>query len=276
MNISDLSELIKLNLERNQTELRLQFANIGRGTDTRYFILDDLLPSDIAAKIYNNFPSNIEDYVYADSFRERKLTFKNLEAIPNPIVANITDAFQQANVINLISSITQINDLTADVSLYAGGISRMDKGHFLNPHIDNSHDASKARYRRLNHLYYVTPEIQEKDGGNFELWDHKVKQPLKIRSKFNRLLVMETNQYAWHSVDPILSDINRCCVSNYYFTDCSPKHYDYYHVTSFSGRPEEKFKRFIGKIDNMMRNLIVNTTGLSRGTKNTRSTNKDL
>lgn len=276
MNAVDLSEIIKLNLEKNLDELKVQFGNIGHGTDTRYFVLDDLLPPDIANIIYTNFPSNPEDYSYVDTFREKKFTFKNLEAIKNPIVANITDAFQDVNVIGLISAITEIDDLVADVSLYAGGISRMDKGHFLNPHIDNSHDANKKRYRRLNLLYYVTPEINEEDGGNFELWDHGVKRPLKITSKFNRLVVMETNKYAWHSVDPVLSDIQRCCVSNYYFSDSSPENYDYYHVTSFSGRPEEKFKRIIGKIDNILRNLIVNTTGLSRGTQNTRSKNKDL
>ena len=33
----------------------------------------------------------------------------------------------------------------------------MTEGDFLNPHIDNSHDAKRERYRRLNLLYYVSP-----------------------------------------------------------------------------------------------------------------------
>ena len=32
----------------------------------------------------------------------------------------------------------------------------MDLGHFLNPHIDNSHDAKRERYRRFNLLYGVS------------------------------------------------------------------------------------------------------------------------
>ena len=39
---------------------------------------------------------------------------------------------------------SNINDLVSDPSLYAGGISRMDYGHFLNPHVDNSHDGNRS------------------------------------------------------------------------------------------------------------------------------------
>jgi Rps23 Pro-64 3,4-dihydroxylase Tpa1-like proline 4-hydroxylase len=174
------------------------------------------------------------------------------------------------SVIEIVERITKINHLESDNSLYAGGISRMDLGHFLNPHIDNSHDAHRKKYRRLNLLYYVTPEIQESDGGNVELWDYKVKSPLKIPSKFNRLVVMETNKYSWHSVDYVQSNINRCCVSNYYYSKESPEKYDYSHVTSFNGRPNEKFKKIFFVVDNFLRNSFKKITGISRGKNLTR------
>ena len=101
----------------------------------------------------------------------------------------------------------------------------MDRGHFLNPHIDNSHDADRRRYRRFNLLFYVTPNINVNDGGNLELWDKAVKYPLKIESTFNRLVVLETTKYSNHSVDPVLSNVQRCCVSNYYFSEESPENY---------------------------------------------------
>ena len=179
----------------------------------------------------------------------------------------MTNAFQSKEVISEIEKITGIYDLEGDPSLYAGGLSRMDKTHFLNPHIDNSHDANRKRYRRLNILFYVSPNIKESDGGNFELWDSQVRNPLKITSLFNRLVVMETTKTSWHSVDPVLSNISSCCLSNYYFSKSSPTGEDYYHVTSFSGRPNQLFKRIYGMIDNPLRQFIATTFKISRGKK---------
>ena len=130
----------------------------------------------------------------------------------------------------------------------------MVKGNFLNPHIDDSHDSERKYYRTLNLLYYVTPDWKPEYGGNLELWDKKVKKALVIPSLFNRLVIMETNLNAWHSVNPVLYDGQRCCVSNYYFSRFSPESREYFHVTSFSARPHQLFRRALAKTDNLMRN----------------------
>ena len=74
-----------------------------------------------------------------DSFRERKFTSKSLDRF-DPLIADLTFAFQDDRVITKVSEITGIRDAVGDPHLYAGGISAMERGHFLNPHIDNSHD----------------------------------------------------------------------------------------------------------------------------------------
>ncbi len=267
----NLSEIISSKLENNFEDLSRQFCLNNKHTSTKCFILDDLLPEEITTEIYNNFPSSAENYFFRDTFREKKYTFAKLNTLSNSIVEDITDSFQMKNVVNLVAKISKINGLEADPALYAGGISRMDSGHFLNPHIDNSHDGSRKRYRRLNLLFYVTPNIDATDGGNLELWDKDVKKPLKIPAKFNRLVVMETGKNTWHSVDPIVGNIKRCCVSSYFFSNNSPEDYDYYHVTSFTGRPEQKLKRCYGAIDNFLRNSFVKITGISRGKKLSRN-----
>ena len=204
---------------------------------------------------------------FADTFREKKYTFAKLGELKNPLPEQVTDCLQSQPVIDEIKQITQMVDLEGDASLYAGGLSRMEKSHFLNPHIDNSHDVDRMRYRRLNLLYYVSPDLKEEDGGNFELWDRKVKNPLKLPSKFNRLIVMETNNRSWHSVDIVQSEVARCCLSNYYFTRSSPTGDDYYHVTSFTGRPGQPFRIFYGRVDNFLRQKVATVLGLSRGKK---------
>jgi hypothetical protein len=108
-------------------------------------------------------------------------------------------------------------------------------------------------YRTLNLLYYVTPDWELANGGNLELWDRDVRGNVTIESRFNRLVLMETTPCSWHSVSRISVDRFRCCVSNYYFSLRSPTGADYFHVTSFSARPEQKVRRLIGWADAKVR-----------------------
>ena len=87
-----------------------------------------------------------------------------------------------------------------------------------------------------------------------ELWDNKVQNAQIVPSLFNRLVIMETNLNSWHSVNPVVFDGNRCCVSNYYFSEHSPESKEYFHVTSFSARPNQKIRRIFAKADALLRN----------------------
>ena len=81
-------------------------------------------------------------------------------------------AFQDQRIVNFIGDIFNLNEVYPDPNLYAGGISIMKINNFMNPHIDNSHNDNRKRWRVLNLLYYVTPSWQKKFGGNFEIWNH--------------------------------------------------------------------------------------------------------
>lgn len=130
-----------------------------------------------------------------------------------------------------------------DPTLYASGISIMEKDDFLNPHLDNSHDGDQELYRVINLLYYVSPDWKVEYGGNLELWDVDVKKPTEIHSKFNRLVIMETTDTSYHSVNKVKVDRRRVCVSNYYFSKNVANNHTYKHVTTFTGRPEEPIKK---------------------------------
>jgi hypothetical protein len=66
-------------------------------------------------------------------------------------------------------------------------------------------------------------------------------------------------------VSPVVADKPRCCISNYYFSTISPDESDYYHVTSFSGRPDQKVKKALGVVDNALRNVISKTLKITTG-----------
>lgn len=258
-----LARIISDRINADAEMLTAQWRN-PQDTNTRHFIVDDLLPADSARTIYEAFPQDAAIWFQHESFRERKKTFAKLEMI-HPIIGNVTDAFHVNEVLQAIKRVTGLEGLEADPELYAGGISMMGKGDFLNPHIDNSHDARRERYRRLNLLYYISPGWSAENGGNFELWDDRATQPKLIVSKYNRLVVMETDRFSWHSVNPVLVDRNRCCISNYYFSRNSPEQRDYYHVTSFLGRPDQSLARFWGRIDNFARQWTAVILKTSRG-----------
>jgi Rps23 Pro-64 3,4-dihydroxylase Tpa1-like proline 4-hydroxylase len=140
----------------------------------------------------------------------------------NPLISDAIFAFQTPEVITEVAEITGFRDMQGDPKLYAGGISAMTRGQFLNPHIDNSHDVERLNYRVLNLLYYVSRGWKPEFGGNLELWDTAVRQRVEIPSLFNRLVIMETTHTSWHSVNKVNVDGNRYCVSNYYFSPHPP------------------------------------------------------
>jgi len=230
---------------------------------TKYFYIDNLLPIKDAEEIYKEFLKKTDKWIFSKGFFESKSTLKEIDTLGN-IISSITDSFHSKEVVDAISNITGIEELEPDPSLYAGGMSRMSKGDFLSPHIDNSHDQPKLRYRRLNLLYYVSPDWVTENGGNLELWDKKVKTPHEIVSTFNRLVVMRTNDSSYHSVNKVKIDQPRCCVSNYYFSKNSEKGYDYNHITSAGAWPGQHFMRALGKAHTITRTCISIITGKTR------------
>ena len=118
-------------------------------TNTKHLVIDNLLPDDLCMNIYTSFPKDFSSFHKRSSFREKKKTSANM-SLYDEIINNCLYAFQNRKVLNIISEITSITALEADEKLYAGGISVMTKGDYLNPHIDNSHDMERLKYRRLN------------------------------------------------------------------------------------------------------------------------------
>ncbi|HQZ97357.1 MAG TPA: 2OG-Fe(II) oxygenase [Pyrinomonadaceae bacterium] len=246
-------QLIIDRLNQNSDAIKADFA-ADKGVAAHFTAIDDLLPYDVARRVSDAFPPPSEMRLM-DTFRERKHTSKSLDKF-DPIISDITFAFQEKRVIERVAELTGISDAVGDPHLYAGGLSAMSRGHFLNPHIDNSHDGEQQNYRVLNLLYYITPDWDAANGGNLELWDANVTTPIEIPSLFNRLVLMSTNDKSFHSVNEVKADGVRRCVSNYYFSPHSPNGYETTHVTYFMARPEQKLRRIVTKLDSELRTKL--------------------
>jgi len=250
MDRSDYASLIysKLNAEKESLKEQFDVSKGGIG----YFYIDDILPEAEAFAIYNNFPKP-EEMVLKKSLREDKYVAAQMDKY-SPVLEEIIYAFQDERIVKLVGEICGIKNPLPDDNLYAGGISAMGKGQFLNPHLDNSHDKDRQLWRVLNLLYYVTPDWEEAYGGNLELWPKGMDNPqITIHSKFNRLAVMATHNNSLHSVSPVTFDGFRCCVSNYYFSEEPLLATDSFHVTSFRGRPENKLTDLVLRADAWLR-----------------------
>jgi Rps23 Pro-64 3,4-dihydroxylase Tpa1-like proline 4-hydroxylase len=250
MTRKDLSDLIFSKIEKNQDILSKQFED--SKNKIGFFYIDDILSEEIAIQIHENFPKASE-MILKKSIRESKYIAAQMN-LYHPILEDIIYAFQDERIVRLIAKICNIKEAFPDDKLYAGGISLMRKNQFLNPHLDNSHDKERKRWRVLNLLYYVTPDWELKNGGNLELWpDGLSESQITIESKFNRLVVMATHNHSLHSVSPIVVDLERKCVSNYYFSNEPLAFTDIFHVTSFRGRPDNQITDLILKTDTWLR-----------------------
>ncbi|PIX15535.1 MAG: 2OG-Fe(II) oxygenase, partial [Flavobacteriaceae bacterium CG_4_8_14_3_um_filter_31_8] len=250
---NEIANIILAKLELKKDSLKKQFL-ISKET-IGYFFIDDLLPKDLALEIYHKFP-NVNDSVKRKSLREFKFTAFQMNKF-NPLLEEVIYAFQDDRIVDLVANICGIEQVFPDTSLYAGGLSLMKKDNFLNPHLDNSHDKDRNRWRVLNLLYYVTPDWKVENGGNLELWPKGLKhKQITVESKFNRLVVMATHQKSWHSVTKVVVNEVRCCVSNYYFSEQPLLVSDSFHITTFRGRPEEKVRDFLLKLDSALRSSV--------------------
>ena len=244
---------IAFKLKKNKETLHQNFNEHTKGV--RYFYTDNLLPIDWCNQINNAFPKTSEMSL-KKSIREDKYIGVQMDKY-KAIIADVIYAFQDNQVVQVIKEICDIEECSADASLYAGGISSMNENQFLKPHLDNSHDQKRDKWRVLNLLYYTTPNWKKEFGGNLEVWPDGLKgNPITIVSKFNRLVVMGTDKDSWHSVSPITVDKRRNCVSNYYFSNTPLNKEDSFHVTLFRGWPKQKLQDAVLRLDGFARMLI--------------------
>jgi len=260
-----LADMIARHLTEQQDSLRQYWL---QSTPVRHFYLDDLLPQELATRIFTSLPDP-QTLMLRDNVKERKRVGIQLEDYA-PEMDAILFAFQDDAVLNIVASITGHTGLHADASLYGSGISQMMEGDFLLPHLDNSHDGDGKLYRILNALYYITPDWPEHAGGNLELWDKTMKQHIEIHARFNRLVMMETHTESVHSVNKVTRPSGvRSCISNYYFSEEPANHKAHVHKTTFFARPEDGLMKKIkldmeGKAKNFLSRFLGNSSSRTR------------
>jgi len=248
-------DVAKLVVEKLRPHLPRLKEEWHRSKPVKHVVVDGLLPDDLLRDVVQELPSP-ETMRVTDSIRERKRTSARPDTF-GPTCRAAIDGLHAPAVLRAFSEISSIDKLTGDGTYYAGGISYMNRGDFLNPHIDNSGHPSMLGYRRLNALYYVSPDWTLENGGNLELWTADMDERVEVVSSFNRLVLMNTNRKSLHSVNPVAVDRGRWCLSNYYYTRESPDGRDYFHITSFRGRPEQPLRDLYCRLEGKIGSALI-------------------
>jgi Rps23 Pro-64 3,4-dihydroxylase Tpa1-like proline 4-hydroxylase len=215
-----ISATIAEALALNQERLRAEFLSGPEGI--RSCVLDDVLPADLMDAISEQLPDPSVMLRHAD-FRERKYVTAEIADLQDQ-VRELILGLASGRVAQQVSDLTGEAGLEHDRELYNGGLTMMVQEDFMMPHLDNSHDKARSRRRAIVMLLYLT-DWQPGFGGALKLWSRDQRSVLRtIEYRRNRLVLLETTNHSWHSVQPITGPARRINVTTYFYESSASVH----------------------------------------------------
>ena len=143
-------------------------------------------------------------HVYIDNFLPKKLAIKLSKEFPKLNRANknwkvhknknviryfLEDSSLYKNNLNIFSmllnsrkfllfleTLTGLESIIPDPFFVGGGAMSAGKGGFLNVHADFNYHHKLQSWRRINVLFYLTPNWKKSWGGNLEFWSKDKKK----------------------------------------------------------------------------------------------------
>ena len=227
-------------LQAQQDRLQLAFES---GDPIRHVVIEDFLAPAAAARAAQAFPKPEEMAISFAGLAEVKNAEQALHKL-DPIFGEIFDGLRAPECIEWLSQVTRIPDLVADPELHGGGLHQGPDGSYLDVHADFNIHPHLNLYRRLNLLIYLNVRWEPQWQGYLELWSRDMKECRQyIEPKFNRCVIMETHDYAFHGYKELRlpAGVTRKSLASYYYSP-SPgdKQSSSEHNTLFQLRPEQQ------------------------------------
>lgn len=194
-------------------------------TPFKHLVIDDFLPSDLASRCLESFPSVDSDAWEKTNDEDIEIKLRsNWESefdIPDGIVDSVR-IMNSSIILGAIGNRFEIPKLIPDAYFTGGGLNVTVRGGLLDVHIDgNYHDATGLN-RRINAIIYLNPNWQEGWGGEFGLYDKNGQECLKsVAPLFNRLVVFDTHDFSFHGLPNPLNfpeTESRKSIILYYYT----------------------------------------------------------
>jgi len=205
-------------------------------------VIDDFLPSSIANRISEEYPSNNEFRRLARHINIREEKKLGIYNPPSEFFAEVYKMFVSNGFVEFLGVLTNKTGLRSDKSTRGGGLHSVEKGGFLKIHVDaNIHSRSK-RKRELNFLYYLNHNWKSEWNGALEFWNKDMTEIVqKIEPVFNRAVIFETSSTSFHGhpkpLDPP-DGVVRKAMAFYYYGDRAPECM-VKHPTIYQDRPQD-------------------------------------
>lgn len=126
---------------------------------------------------------------------------------------------QSRRFLLLLEELTGVESLLSDPYFIGGGAMVSGPGDFLNVHQDFNWHHKLQAHRRINALFYLTPNWDPAWRGDLELWN-KNGPVIKIPPLFNRVVIFSTLNADHGQPEPVSSPdgVHRCVFSAFYYT----------------------------------------------------------
>ena len=227
-------------LSAQAPQIRSRFAS---GDPIRHVLIEEFLDPQTATRAARAFPDpKAMDIAFA-GLPEVKNAEQRIDRL-DPVFQNIFHELRSERFISWLSSVTQIADLTSDPDLHGGGLHQGANGSYLDVHADFNIHPQLGIYRRLNVLIYLNESWQPQWQGYLELWSSDMRECRQyIEPKFNRCVIMETHDHAYHGYKELklpAGVTRRSLASYYYSTARSTSQTEDKHDTLFQLRPEQQ------------------------------------
>ena len=204
-----------------------------------HIMLDNFLPDHSASLLALMYPAPDKDAGWTTHANPNvKRMFSGNEVLWNPVFRLFAQATASRQFLLFLETLSGITGLIPDPYYIGGGAMVAGRGDFLNMHCDfNFHYRLKC-YRRLNALFYLTPDWKEEWGGNLILQGNEAGGPYSIAYAplFNRVIIFEVSDTAWHGQpEPMTCPEGawRRVFSAFYYTSWSTKEEQAPHLTVY-------------------------------------------
>jgi len=227
-------------LDRERDAWRERFAH---ADPIRHVVIDDLLDPDTALRAARAFPDPQAMQIAFAGLPEVKNAEQRLDAL-DPVFRAIFDDLRSEQFLRWLGDVTAISGLAADPELHGGGLHQGADGSYLDVHADFNVHPQLGLYRRLNVLIYLNETWQPQWQGYLELWSRDMTEcRASIEPRFNRCVVMETHDHAFHGYKELRlpAGVTRRSLAAYYYSgERSDAQTADAHNTLFQLRPEQR------------------------------------
>ena len=188
----------------------------------RHLVFDDFLSEDIYKSVFKEFNLNVAETINYIHFSQNKYGLTKIDKMGNE-TQKLMNFFASKKFLNLLSSITEIENLKFDFDLHNAGLHGVKKGGYLNIHRDfGTHPTKLTWRRRLNILIYFNEVWDNNWGGELELWNSdRSKCEKKISPIKNKCVLFDTTEGFHGHPEPLKCPENviRKSIALYFFTD---------------------------------------------------------